>query len=221
VEKPDQIVTIDDTRRTLSPREKTALEEYEQSATSEPIALSTALEMYELYLNGHSYEEILKVNRRKGKGFTLGQIVDAGIRFQWAERRFEHQKSLFDGIKTKVAQTQHESVSFITDVIAAAHKLHGNRIKAYLQSGDEADLGDLRIESLKQYRDAVQMMMVLTGQDPDGNKKTPQNAIQVNVNTTAASTEVKTPEDEPQKQLTGEDYFKLLQLASTPEPGDE
>lgn len=194
----------------LSTRERTAYDKYHLSHEKQPLGLDVALGMYELYLNGHSFEEIQKVNKRKGSTFELGQIVDAGIRYEWAARRRDHQQDLFDSIALKVRQTQVESVSFTADLISAAHKQYGERLKSYLQSGDENDLGDLKIQSMKMYREAVDMLMKLTGQEAEKSKA---GGTQVNVITSGGTAKVEAVQSVvAPKKLTAGDFHRLLEL---------
>jgi hypothetical protein len=58
-----------------------------------------------------------------------------------------------------------ESVMFSADLLASANKMFGDKLKKYIQTGDERELGTLKIDSLKQYRDAVELLLKLTGQD--------------------------------------------------------
>jgi len=61
---------------------------------------------------------------------------------------------------------------FSADLLAAANKQFGDKLKRFIQTGDESELGkDLSVNSLKQYKDAVDLMMKLTGQDKESKVK--------------------------------------------------
>jgi hypothetical protein len=71
---------------------------------------------------------------------------------------------LFEGVRERVEQVQMESVLFTTDLLSSANKMFGDKLKKYIQTGDERELGALKVDSLKQYRDAVDLLLRLTGQ---------------------------------------------------------
>lgn len=131
--------------------------------------------MYELFLNGYSCEEIAKLNDDR---FDVGMILDARVRHGWDERKLLHLDTLYAGLMEKVKKTQAEGAVFLTDMLAAAHKLHGNKIKKFLQTGNQADLGDLQIESLDAYRKILETLLTLTGQN-SGKSTGSQAKVQV------------------------------------------
>lgn len=119
------------------------------------------MQFYELFLNGYSCEEIAKLNEGK---FDPGMIIDARVRHEWDARKSAHLESLYGGLLEKVKATQAEGAVFLTDMLSAAHKMYGSKIKKYLQTGDPKDLGGLQIESLDSYRKILETLMTLTGQ---------------------------------------------------------
>lgn len=144
----------------LTPTERAAYEQYLEKGAP-PLSPAAMANLFELYLNGNSCEDIAKLN----KNFTLGMIARAKVDGLWEERRQAHVRSLLEGVRERVQQVQLESVMFSADLLAAANKLYGDRLKRFLQTGDERELGDLSITSLKQYREAVELLMKLTGQE--------------------------------------------------------
>jgi hypothetical protein len=146
----------------LTEREKSQLKKWQGKPNSIPLSVGTSLQFYELFLNGYNCEEIAKLNEDK---FDVGMILDARVRHDWDAKKITHLNSLYGGLLDKVKKTQAEGAVFLTDLLAAAHKLHGNKIKKYLQTGDIKDLGDLQIESLDAYRKILDALMALTGQN--------------------------------------------------------
>jgi len=144
----------------LSPEERKAYKLYVQK-NDPPLAPGVQAQLYNLYLNGSTCEEINRLN----PNFSLGMIVRAKVEGLWDDRRDKHINELFESVRERVQQVQMESVVFTTDLLAGANKMFGDKLKRYLQTGDERELGDLRIDSLKQYRDAVDLLLKLTGQD--------------------------------------------------------
>jgi hypothetical protein len=126
-----------------------------------PLAPGIQAGMFELYLNGTSLAQI----RATFPQFGLGQIVHAAVDGRWNEHRAGYITALMSRAKDRAVQVAAESVNFISDAMAAAHKLHGAAFKKFLASGDPNDLGAFGVGSPKQYRDWVETLMKVTGQD--------------------------------------------------------
>lgn len=145
----------------LTPKERQTYEKWLE-AELPPISVIKALEFFELFCTGTTCAQIHKLNPQ----YELGAIIHARLRDKWDQKHDEYVAQMYDTIRDKVFQTQMESISFTTDLLAAAHKLHGEKIKKYLQTGDAKHLiGALRIDSLKQYKDGVELLLRSTGQD--------------------------------------------------------
>lgn len=121
-------------------------------------------QLFELFLNGSSCEEIAKLN----PGVSLGSIVAARVSGRWDERRDGHINKLLDTIRERVQQVTLETVEVVADTLAAANKLNSRRLKKFIQTGDPKDLGDaasITPSSVKQYREVAELLLKLTGQD--------------------------------------------------------
>lgn len=158
----------------LSDRERAAYDAW-LVKKQPPVAPSTAAKYLEAYLQGSTCEDILKLS----KGMALGAIVDCKIRDRWDDRLVEYRATLLDQVGQRLRQVQLESVQHIADQLAVAHKRDGDRLKRFLMTGDNADLGGASfITGIKSYSEAVKALLALTGQDKD--KKGPV-AVQVSV----------------------------------------
>ena len=149
-------------RSNLTQAEITAYEKY-ISDGKPPLAASAQAQLYQLFLNGKTCEEIARLN----PNLSLGLIVRARVDGCWDEKRDAHIGSLLDGVRERVQHTQLEAVNFACDLLSAVHKLQGDRLKKYLQTGDPNELKELGPLSLKTYRDVVEMLLKLTGQDKE------------------------------------------------------
>jgi hypothetical protein len=130
-----------------------------QSTGGKPLPLAAALKLYELFLNFYSLDDICRINTKK---IPLGQIVDARIRYEWDKRRKEQLDSLYSTIEQKVIKVKNESVVHLTDLLSAAHKIWGDKIKLFLQDGDATILEDLNIVNFKNYKELVTLLKELT-----------------------------------------------------------
>jgi hypothetical protein len=95
----------------------------------------------------------------------IEQILEARVRDNWDEHRNLYLDSLFSNVVGRVNQVQAESVSFLADFLAVAHKMHGVKLRAYLQTGNEEDLGDFKVNGFQTYKGALDALMKITGQD--------------------------------------------------------
>lgn len=127
------------------------------------VSPSRAVKLFELFLHGISCEEIVKINAPE---FCLEQVLEARVRDGWDEKRDAYTTQLYAGAVENVRQIQVESVHFVADMLAAAHKQHGDKIRRYLQTGDEKDLaGAMSIGSFQTYKQVAETLLKLTGQD--------------------------------------------------------
>lgn len=124
------------------------------------IAPSRSTEMYQLFLNGKTCEEIARLN----PGFNLGQVVRARVEDDWDERRDRHLADLLENARSVVQQRQMESIMFLTDYMSAMHKVFGDKMKKYIASGDITELEGIPF-NFKQYKEILELMLKLTGQD--------------------------------------------------------
>lgn len=124
-----------------------------------PLHLSVAIKLYELFLNGYTCEDIYNVN---GGKYPLGQIVDAKERFEWEVKRERQVSGLLAKIEDKVIKTKLESISVVSDLVAAASKLYNDKIQLYLQEGDESILESLEITNIKNFKMLVGLLHELT-----------------------------------------------------------
>lgn len=155
--------------RFLTGDEVRILTDWRENRTRPSLGPSIGSNLYNLFLRGYSCEEIQQENQV----YTVGQILEVRVRDKWDERREKHLEHLYGTIYGRVRQTQMESVAFTTDLLAAAHRFYGDKLRLFLQSGREEDLGVARqlIQSLDAYRKAADILLRLTGQDKDKEKR--------------------------------------------------
>lgn len=202
-EKPNSTEIVVSSRDKLTDKEKTTLAKWEKQKDKSPLATDISMALYELFLNGHSCDEIVRVAKLNGSDFPLGMVLDARIRHNWDDRRETHLAHLFKEVGLTVKQRQMEAVTFVTDLLSAAHKMHGDKIRKFMHSGDKNDLGDFAIGTMGSYTKTIELLLKLTGQD----KATVSGGTQVNV--IAGNAEVKTEE---KKKIGPLDAAKLLEL---------
>lgn len=118
-------------------------------------------------MGGHSCEEIANLN----PAFGLGIIVRARVDSNWDTQRDEHLEHLMANIRQVAQAKQLGSIRFVSDALAAFEKLAGEKFQRYLQTGDAAQLGEFKTMSFKQYKELIELILKLTGQESSTTKK--------------------------------------------------
>jgi hypothetical protein len=128
-----------------------------------PLAPQTAIQFFSLFLQGKTLKEIADINPQ----YSLGTITNSAVEGRWDLKYKEYLEELYTKARTRVAQTAAEGVGFIADLLAVTHIKDGTKLKRYIQTEDPDCLkgGNFEIQSLRQYKEAVEVLMKLTGQD--------------------------------------------------------
>lgn len=170
----------DKSRRILTIPDHNMLIQYIESG-KHPLSPETAANFFGLFLSGNSIGEIHRLN----KAFPYEAILWASVKYDWHEKRDEYALNLQAQTAQKVMVAQMETAGLMADLLSAANRKHGDKIKKYIQSGNENDLGEgLSIESLHNLMKIAESLQKITGQANTVKVKT-ENTQNVNVNVTA------------------------------------
>jgi hypothetical protein len=193
----------------LSVSEQEELHRWRRGKETAPLALSTAFRMYQLFLLGHSCEEIARSNEGR---FPLGMILDSRLRHEWDKRRAEYLDKLYSEAGEMLRQRQVESAAFLGDMLAAAHAEIQPQLQKFIQTRDVNDLPNtFRADSITKYKMIVDALMKVTGQD----RKEGGAAVQViGNNVTVGEKSQKAP-------LSGSDALALLRAFDTMDKKDK
>lgn len=127
-----------------------------------PLAPDTVGSLYQLYLNGSDCREIHRLN----KAFPYESILWARIKYDWDAQKDDYVIELQNKIREKVIKSQLETTELMADLLTATSKMHSDKIKKYIQTGNEADLGNsMTIDSLAQLLRIAEGLQKITGQD--------------------------------------------------------
>lgn len=146
----------------LNEKEKDALAKL---ASDKRLSTQTAIQLFGLFLQGYSTEEIMRLNPNYGS-IGLGLIVRARIEHEWDKLRAEYIGDLMLTVRQTVEKATLESIQFAADGMAVYRKLVGDRFKRYLQTGNVEDLGDFKDMSFRTYKDLIGIMRELTSESP-------------------------------------------------------
>lgn len=161
-----EIVVLDE-KSWLTENEKAALARFKDNykkggAETYPLNTTKSLQLYSLFLDGSTITEISDLNPEVG----LGTIVNSALEGSWNLKRKQYLEELYSRAKDRAVQVVAEGASFVATLLSAAHKKHGQKLKRFLQTEDPKDLTDcMTIDSLRSYREGVEVLMKLTGQD--------------------------------------------------------
>jgi len=144
----------------LLPEDSQKLEKYIQDGGA-PLAVGTALSFFELFLNGSNLEEVHRLN----KAFPYEAVLWAYVKYDWENKRDTAIQNQMTEIQQKVVKATLDTTSLVTNLLAAAQKKHGDKLKKYLQTGNEADLGDaLNVRSINELLKTAEALQKITGQ---------------------------------------------------------
>ena len=134
---------------------------YWQTSNQPALGSDLNAKLFSLFLNGKRPEEI----RRLNPAISLGQIVAARIEGDWDKRREDHLDNLLNATSQRVQQATLQTADLVCDMLAVADREHGDKLRRYLQTGDEKELGDLRVDSIFSLTKTIEALQKLTGQD--------------------------------------------------------
>lgn len=191
----------------LTEKEREALEKL-GSAPANRLSPQTAAQFLALFLQGYTTEDIAKQNPNYGS-MALGLVVRARIEYDWDIERDKYVRNLMACARQAVEKTTLEAVQFASDGMAVYHKLVGDKFRKFLQTGDPNSLGDFKDMSFKAYKDMVELLQKLTGQDAA--KKGPPTELVLRTDSPATITiPNQMPQVAPDKPLTPEDAQAML-----------
>lgn len=151
-----------------------------------PLAPEVAANFFQLFLNGMTTTEIHRLN----KAFPHEAILWARVKYKWDEERDDYTRTLTESVKQQVMKASLETTSLISNMLVAANKKHGDKIKRYIQTGNVEDLGDsMSVDNLTSLIRAVEALQKITGQDKV-QKIDKRETLDVNVNVTAGASEI-------------------------------
>lgn len=148
--------------KSLNPKELEAYKKHVQEGKA-CIAPSTAANFFQLYLTGQSCEEIA----RAYPAFSLGLIARAKVDHDWDKQREDYIVSVLTGIRQVVQKTQLDAIRFVAEGMAVFQKMAGEKFRAYLRTGDIKELGDFKDMNFKSYKELLELMLKLTGQNSE------------------------------------------------------
>lgn len=121
--------------------------------------------LFVLFLSGKSCQEIQESNQQ----FSLGQVIYCRLLGEWDNRYNAYLTELLNNTMKRLQTVTLETIGFLCDLISVANAEHGEKIRNYIKTKNPEDLGGLQITTLNGYKNAIELLQKITGQD--GQKK--------------------------------------------------
>ena len=196
----------------LSAEEYGSMKVYIESG-GQALSPSTASNMFNLFLNGSSLQEIWKLNRQ----IALGSIIEAAVKFNWHTEKVQYSQDLHGKIREKVVQSQLQATELLTDMLTVANKQHSEKLKRYIQSGNLEDLeGSMNIENLTALLRTIDGLREITNQNKakDAKAMVDINVIQAGTRDITAAADVKQLGSKGTEKFTPEQAKSILKMIS-------
>lgn len=197
---PKELATLEAAMAKLPANEYNVLKDYIESGKLE-LSIDLIGKFFNLYLNGSDTKEIYRLNPT----IPYEAIIWARFKYNWDRQKEEYIFNLQVAVRDKVLKAQLDTTELMTDILAAAKQLNGDKIKRYLQTKDVKDLeGALQAESITGLLKVIEGLQKITGQDNIKRVKT-ESTQNVNVNITQ-------PTKAPDELLSPEASEKIMAI---------
>lgn len=129
-------------------------EKFLNKSPAEPLNAQEAIPLYEMFVIGYSFEEIQKHYSQ----FPLGRIILTASINHWIKDRETLANSIYDRVKARLIKSTVEQVEFLTDLISVSATENSEEVRKYLADPTNNKKPEMRIESLKEYKQVVDML---------------------------------------------------------------
>jgi hypothetical protein len=125
-----------------------------------------ALKLFEMYLIGHSFYEI----HQQFPQYPVEQIILTAALSKWATDRDNMMHTLRDRVQAKVVKSVIEQVDFLTTILSVNNAEHINKMRQYVMDPANNPKPDMRIESIKEYKEVVETLYKIVAGSTSGSK---------------------------------------------------
>ena len=125
-----------------------------QHKTAGAMGKQEAMPIYELFLLGYSLEDL----SRKFPQYSLGKITLTAALSGWVKDREKLANSIYDRIRARIVKSTVEQVEFLTDMVSVSTTENMEEMRKYLQDPSKAPPPQMRIKSLKEYQQVIEML---------------------------------------------------------------
>ena len=128
-----------------------------------------SLKLFEMFLIGHTFQEI----NQQFPQYSVGQIVLTAALAGWMHDRDKMQYTLRDRVQAKVVKSVVEQVDFLTTLLSVNNAQHMDAMRKFISDPLNATPPALRIESIKEYREVIDALYkLIAGSTPNSKSQT-------------------------------------------------
>ena len=133
-----------------------------------------AARLFEMFLLGDSISKIAQ----QFPQYPVGQIVLTAAMRGWAYDRDKMMSSLQDRVRAKVVKSVLDQVDCLTSMLAVTNAEHLATMTRYIQDPVNNPKPDLRIETIKDYKEVVESLYkIVAGATAGGTKEKPRSPM--------------------------------------------
>lgn len=125
-----------------------------------------ALKLFEMYLIGHSFYEI----QQQFPQYEVDRIIMTAALNKWATDRDNMMHTLRDRVQAKVVKSVIEQVDFLTTLLSVNNAEHMDKMKKYIIDPSNNPAPDMRVESIKEYKEVVDTLYKIVAGSTSGSK---------------------------------------------------
>ena len=137
-----------------------------KNKTAGRIPEKEALKLYELYLIGHSFNEL----SQQFPQYPADKIILTAALAGWARDRDSMQYTVKDRVQAKVVKSVIEQVDFLTAMLSVSNAEHLEAMRRYIVDPVNNPKPDLRIETIKEYKEVAETLYKLVAGSTPGSK---------------------------------------------------
>lgn len=140
-----------------------------KNKTAGKIPEKEALKLYELFLIGHSFNELAS----QFPQYPVDRIILTAALSGWCMDRDNMQYTVKDRVQAKVVKSVIEQVDFLTVLLSVSNAEHIDAMRRYIIDPINNPKPDLRIETIKEYKEVVETLSkIIAGSTPGSRSNT-------------------------------------------------
>jgi len=126
-----------------------------------------SMKLYELFMVGCSFHEI----HQQHPEYPIAKIVLTAALRGWARDREKMMGSLRDRVQAKVVKSVIEQVELLTTMLSVTNVEHMDAMRRYILDPANNPKPDMRIQSIKEYKEITETLQKLVAGAAGSNKK--------------------------------------------------
>ena len=128
-----------------------------------------SLQLFEMFLIGHSFQEI----KQQFPQYEMGKIILTAALAGWVHDREKMQHTLRDRVQAKVVKSVIEQVDFLTALLSVNNAKHIKTMRDFIADPINNKPPQMQIETIKEYKEVIETLYkIIAGSTPGSKSKT-------------------------------------------------